>query len=178
MNNLTVQPHSVILSPSRSFYVSAPGAVLCLSGEDPMMKLCTKCGVYKTIDEFNKTSGSKDGRQGHCRMCTIEYARYIRTSPEGRVKIAAYKRAFLSTQHGKEAHSRDARIYKKRHPSMVVARAAVKSMVRDEQCSHCGSDVNIERHHYAGYKGENMKKVISLCASCHKRIHKQIGELV
>ena len=37
------------------------------------MKLCTMCGAQKSLSKFNKSSTSKDGLQGHCAPCGIEY---------------------------------------------------------------------------------------------------------
>ena len=36
-------------------------------------KICTKCGVWKPLEEFNKNKTRKDGRQYECRECTKEY---------------------------------------------------------------------------------------------------------
>lgn len=33
------------------------------------MKQCSKCGVLKSLDKFNKRSRSKDGFQQHCKEC-------------------------------------------------------------------------------------------------------------
>ena len=37
------------------------------------MKKCSKCGVLKPLDMFNKRSASKDGHQPTCRSCTKVY---------------------------------------------------------------------------------------------------------
>lgn len=37
------------------------------------MKLCTKCGIKKTEDSFNKNRRRKDGLQTYCRDCTKIY---------------------------------------------------------------------------------------------------------
>src|SRR5690554_5037442 len=33
------------------------------------MKVCSKCGVEKTLDAYNRYAKSKDGRQPQCREC-------------------------------------------------------------------------------------------------------------
>lgn len=33
------------------------------------MKVCTKCGVEKPIDEFHRRARAKDGRQTRCKLC-------------------------------------------------------------------------------------------------------------
>ena len=37
------------------------------------MKLCCMCGLKKPLSEFNKCKANKDGLQGHCAACGIEY---------------------------------------------------------------------------------------------------------
>lgn len=34
------------------------------------MKYCPRCGFEKSLDEFNKAKGRKDGHQPYCRDCT------------------------------------------------------------------------------------------------------------
>ena len=38
-----------------------------------MEKKCTKCGVVKSLDEFNNRKDSKDGKQFICKICNKEY---------------------------------------------------------------------------------------------------------
>lgn len=37
------------------------------------IKTCTKCGVSKTLDEFNRYKNSKDGRYPQCKECKRKY---------------------------------------------------------------------------------------------------------
>ena len=36
-------------------------------------KVCTKCGIWKVLEEYNKSKHSKDGRKTICRKCQKEY---------------------------------------------------------------------------------------------------------
>ena len=36
-------------------------------------KVCTKCGVWKPLEEFNKDKTHKDGRRSDCKECQKEY---------------------------------------------------------------------------------------------------------
>ncbi|KZX80565.1 hypothetical protein A3717_39465 [Alcanivorax sp. HI0013] len=42
------------------------------------MKICTKCGLEKRHEEFNKDSTKKDGLYSSCRDCYQEYYQSIR----------------------------------------------------------------------------------------------------
>jgi hypothetical protein len=33
------------------------------------MKQCSKCGIKKSLDNFNKKSSNKDGLYGYCKKC-------------------------------------------------------------------------------------------------------------
>lgn len=39
------------------------------------MKTCTKCGVAKELEEFNKDRGKRDGRVSRCKQCQCDRAR-------------------------------------------------------------------------------------------------------
>jgi hypothetical protein len=71
------------------------------------MKACTKCGVVKALDAFNRRSGTRDGHRPDCRACqsTANAERY-RNDP-GRFKAAA------------EAYAKD-------HPEKVRASKAAR----------------------------------------------------
>lgn len=46
-------------------------------------KLCTKCNSEKSLDDFYRTSRSKDGRQAHCKECSKSYGkRYYEKNAE------------------------------------------------------------------------------------------------
>ena len=36
-------------------------------------KVCTKCGVWKSLDEFCKDKSKKDGRRSDCKECQKGY---------------------------------------------------------------------------------------------------------
>lgn len=40
-----------------------------------MSKKCTKCTLYKPIEQFAKSNTMKDGLQSHCMPCKAEYAK-------------------------------------------------------------------------------------------------------
>lgn len=54
------------------------------------MKLCTKCGENKSLEEFSKNARRKDGRQVWCKKCA--HARRAEWARENPSKITAYRR--------------------------------------------------------------------------------------
>jgi len=42
------------------------------------MKPCSKCGIVKELDQFNKRAASKDGHASKCKVCTKAKALKIR----------------------------------------------------------------------------------------------------
>ena len=55
-------------------------------------KACTKCGIVKSLDEFYKHAGSKDGHAWSCKSCEkARIAAFQKTHPEARSK---YNRAW------------------------------------------------------------------------------------
>lgn len=60
------------------------------------MKRCAKCGEEKSLDLFNKSRGSKDGRKPRCKECSREDGRIYRESHVEQCKAYAkwYVHAF------------------------------------------------------------------------------------
>lgn len=59
------------------------------------MKTCSKCGITKSVREFNKKSQARDGLRGECMACMKEYmaAYYLANAVDSKVKYAAYRAA-------------------------------------------------------------------------------------
>lgn len=53
---------------------------------NPETKRCSKCGRTKPSDEFYRASRNKDGLQGQCKACAIEYR------VANRVRVQEYQR--------------------------------------------------------------------------------------
>ena len=49
-------------------------------------KVCTKCGEWKLLEEFNKCKRNKDGRKTICRECQKEYSKQWRENNKEHVK--------------------------------------------------------------------------------------------
>ena len=53
-------------------------------------KACTKCKVVRALEEFNKRTASKDGRENCCRSCQNHLMRLHQQRPDVRTRKAAY----------------------------------------------------------------------------------------
>ena len=51
------------------------------------MKVCSKCGIEKDMNEFNKDRNHKDGRRSHCKACRREY-RLANKEKDGLYRLA------------------------------------------------------------------------------------------
>lgn len=57
-----------------------------------MKKVCSKCGIEKLLDDFNKQKLGKNGRRANCRECQKkEHAEY-RKSEHGKMVRNAWKK--------------------------------------------------------------------------------------
>ena len=62
------------------------------------MKVCTKCGVEKSFDEFSKRKQSKDGYRSCCKECTkIRYLE-LKTNPIMQLERIARGSIFLENK--------------------------------------------------------------------------------
>jgi hypothetical protein len=163
-------------------------------------KVCTRCGVEKSVKEFYKHKYSRNGLRGWCKQCEKEYvAAYQKTdkgketrkrydqSPKGR---ANQKRCDSSPQgiarHSRYNTSEKGRAYSKKvrkvHPRRAKARDAVNNAVKDDRlphvstllCVRCGKQAE-EYHHHKGYDKKHRLDVQPVCIVCHRAIDN--GEL-
>jgi len=55
-------------------------------------KKCTQCGELKTLDQFTKWSGSKNGHRSYCKACNAKYmSNYYRNTIKGWYHKLLYK---------------------------------------------------------------------------------------
>ena len=160
------------------------------------MKTCTKCGVEKTLDSFNKQKASKDGLQYKCKDCTKAYYE------ENKEKILAGSKVYC--EDNKEQRAERSRVWRAANPERSAAhvkawqlnnpdktkatwrkRRAKKLEVNenytkedeaftknlfDHACFNCGSTENLEVDHYRPLSKGNaltLTNAIILCRSCN-----------
>jgi hypothetical protein len=133
------------------------------------MKRCTKCGVEKPKDSFNKQSRQKDGLSSWCKDCCREYRQ------QNKSRSKEYQRQYYRehTEYKREVRKikRD-EIHKLKQP-----------------CVKCGETrpYVIDFHHIDPSKKEfepsqiitasnvrlvnELKKCVCLCRNCHAEFH-------
>jgi hypothetical protein len=152
-------------------------------------KLCLKCGVTKTVDNFNKRKKSRDGLQSCCRECHKDMIRKYSSTERGKKKRRVrdnrsywsgdgerreYLKKWRQSDKGKEMERRRSKTRYQERREETLAKAAVQRAVKkgalphisEQECSGCG-DVAREYHHES-YAKEHQLDVVPLCKMCHR----------
>lgn len=82
-------------------------------------KVCKKCGIEKSINEFSKHKFNKDGHFGSCKKCESMRGKEYRSRPEVKERIKAYREKY------KEKNRKRAKEYWKEYskrPSTIKRR--------------------------------------------------------
>lgn len=134
------------------------------------MKKCFKCGARKSLTEFYKHSGMKDGHLNKCKPC----ARADSTNNRNRniEKVRAYDRS-----RGNRQTPEYLKEVRRKHPNKYKAQTMVGNAIRDkrlfrEPCENCG-DRKTHGHHDDYLKPLNIRW---LCPACHSQWHRDNGE--
>lgn len=135
------------------------------------MKKCTRCGIEKSVSEFQKRKASKDGLTASCKECLSKY-------DKSRAKLAHRVKAreeYHKTDNYKISHYEAVKKYRINNRDKFLANSklkyAIKSgkIVKYKICSICGkTDCNIHGHHYDYSKPLD---VVWCCEHCHAIIH-------
>ena len=134
-------------------------------------KMCSKCKTVKPLDEYNRRTDAKDGRQHTCKTCLAEYR------SKNREAIATYKaeyRAAKPQSNWESEYRRRCREY----GFVPVVNSFTRTELIDRwgnACVHCGGPFEQLDHypvpvvHGGAHTLENCKPV---CAPCN---HAQSG---
>lgn len=140
-------------------------------------RICSKCRIEKTFDNFYKNSSKKLGIDYQCKECCKESKKIYNSKPETRElrrangyiirkreDVKKYQREY------KRKYSNDKHEIIKYKARQEVKKAVLNNILEKESvCSLCYSDkFRIEAHH------EDYSKpldVIWCCSRCHADIH-------
>lgn len=131
------------------------------------MKICNKCKIEKTKNEFDKHSAKRDGLQPHCKMCRREHRAKTAQS------ISDYQRAYRVSRPGErskqqmkyaaknpEKIAEHARKSKARHPETILAhRRNRRALKMSAEGKHTASEV---KSIFQSQRG--------LCANCKTKL--------
>lgn len=118
------------------------------------MKDCRSCGETKTFDKFYPN-------RAKCKKCYCD-----QTNAHYQVAKAKYRK---SRREYMRVFREDPINLLKSQARVKLGRAVRKGEIIKKAC-WCGAS-KVEGHHYNGYDGENILKVIWLCKLHHTEIH-------
>ena len=143
-----------------------------------------KLSRSKANKKYSQTvKGKASIRRKNRRANIHEYLKKWRSSPYQKERMRKYHLKYKNTEHGRKMLSKNQYLQKKRthqlFPEKENARYkvfyAVKAgkipRIKTLVCLHCPNPAQ-HYHHTNGYSPENALKVIPLCMSCHKEVHK------
>ena len=142
-------------------------------------KRCVKCKKIKSIIEFYKSRGKKDGHRYDCKLCHLKnMKRYFQTK-KGKYVISKAVRCYQQTEKGRIAK----RIWEKRyyisHPQYHKSSASISYAIKTGklphpdslQCHYCFKQA--EQYHHPDYN--RPLYVIPVCRKCHRKLRKKIA---
>jgi 5-methylcytosine-specific restriction endonuclease McrA len=138
------------------------------------VKVCPKCGLQKSLDDFGPNVKRGDGLQSYCRVCRREYLRehYARNADRYRMSAAARnkRRRDAVRRIIREAKDRECADCGVRYPFYVMDfdhRVAAEKRInigRDAMRGRCSLDDLMKE----------IDKCDVLCANCHRaRTHRR-----
>jgi len=98
------------------------------------MRKCNKCGEWKELEEFSKSSSRRERRQIWCKLCQSTHAKTYRLKPEIKISTELYRKTHKEThkrytknwyQNNKEIVKERGRLYRKNNKK---ARALVDKL--------------------------------------------------
>ena len=142
-------------------------------------KVCPKCRVEKTLDEFYTDRSTKDGYTSTCKECRAEYIRAYYQRPGVRELKREANRRFFKTDRGKALKEKHRKIYYQKHLHKMRAHqklnneCAAGRVVRPDMCGKCGKLCKPEAHHDDYSKPLDVRW---LCTRCHTDYHMANGD--
>ena len=85
-------------------------------------KYCTKCGITKSLSEFNKNQTRPQGVNGECRKCRREISRLYRENNKEKVK----ERGRLYYENNKEKVKEKGKLYYENNKEKILLKQARK----------------------------------------------------
>ena len=163
-----------------------------------MTKICSKCGIEKDLEQFNKQKQGKSGRRATCRECQKKENAEYRHSEHGKKKRNDWRK----TEKGRECEARyknSPKTKEKMHTYHISEEYKAQRCIRVDKerfggnrlnalkrdsykCVICGSTNKIQVHHKdelgrnkpKGIQNHSINNLITLCAKCHIKQHNPV----
>lgn len=141
------------------------------------MKICFKCKVEQSVNNFYAHPQMADGHLNKCKICTRKDV--SKNYLKNRDYYVEYEQRRNQTAERRSYQTRRCVKNRKAYPKQCKARDVLGRAVRDqkvikpEQCQQCGKRDRIHGHH-EDY--EKPLEVVWLCARCHFRKHRKLLE--
>ena len=141
-----------------------------VSGEMTIrMKHCTKCGLQKPLDAFNRKASNRDGRRAQCRDCQKE---------SGRSYYAANREEILRYFAENRDRLRPSRRKGKRKYARRTARE-IRMAVFDHYgwaCKCCGTSENLVIDHVNGDGRQHREQIFGKAQGSGTRFHRWLAQ--
>ena len=151
-------------------------------------KTCINCKRIKPTSEFYKTRRHKDGLHSGCKECASLYQKKYRRTAKGKQTNRQGNKKYRRTEKGRQAHKlygqsekgkQASKEYRKHNTDKSRAQRTVNDAIARKdmpkptlfQCS-CGKQA--QQYHHPDYAPEHWLDVVSVCRSCHYKIHKEL----
>lgn len=138
-------------------------------------KACTKCGEVKSLSEYHRHRGMKDGRAAACGSCQRAASRaWHKANPK---RTARNRQRWKQENRAKVAAMSAS--WERKNPEKTRAQSTVAyaikkgDLVRPDACEDCGESCMPHAHHPDYSKPY---EVMWLCRPCHGKAHKRYAE--
>jgi len=141
-------------------------------------KLCRLCGETKSIADFYRATGTKDGHRGECKDCARKARRHwylsnreisIKRAQEwrqnNRERYEAYRRFYRKT-HGERKKATDRRTYLKRVYGICPEEFDFLVVAQGGRCAICGKKDDHQLHIDHDHGTGRVRGL--LCGSCNR----------
>ena len=130
-------------------------------------KVCTICKDPKSLDDFNKKSNSKDGRQNVCKSCSQKQARkyYKKHKTKHKAAVAQHKKLY------KEANRLFMIEYLSTHPCVDCGEKDIRCLEFDHVRGNKTTNVSFMLKNVCSIEtiSKEIEKCDVRCANCHRK---------
>jgi len=150
------------------------------------MKTCSKCGIPKDEDEFQKDVGTQDGLCGQCKVCRKEYKRQYyqnnkvklliitkRYYQENKKKLVIYGRQYHQ-EHRSKLAAQMRQYYQDNRKELLVQAKEYRQTPKGKEVSRIHGNKRRAQKNNAEYEKfshlEIFKRDNWRCQICHKKV--------